>query len=81
MGEMLTVAERAGFEIRALENLRHHYRLTLRCWVRRLEDHAEEARQIVGETNFRIWGLYLAGSAHYFKRGRLGLYESLLAKN
>jgi len=57
IGEMLTVAEKAGFEIRALENLRHHCRLTLRCWVRRLEDHAEEAWQIVGRTNFRIWPL------------------------
>ena len=36
----LTAAEGAGFEVRDLENFREHYGLTLRQWVRRLEEHA-----------------------------------------
>jgi cyclopropane-fatty-acyl-phospholipid synthase len=74
-------AEEAGFEIRDVENLREHYYLTLCQWLRRLEGHAERVRELVGELKYRIWRLYLAGSAHYFQSGKLGLYQALLTKN
>ena len=48
--------------------------------VRRLEDHAEQARQITEETTYRIWRLYMAASAHRFRSARLNLYHTLLAK-
>jgi cyclopropane-fatty-acyl-phospholipid synthase len=54
--------------------------LTLRHWVRRLENHADEARRITSDTTYRIWRLYMAGSAHGFRSGRLNLYQTLLAK-
>ncbi|HEV7220305.1 MAG TPA: cyclopropane-fatty-acyl-phospholipid synthase family protein [Terriglobales bacterium] len=78
---MLANAERAGFEVRDLENLREHYCLTAKQWLRRLEAHAKEAEAIVGEIKYRMWRLYLAGSAYYFQRGWLDLYQSLLVKN
>jgi cyclopropane-fatty-acyl-phospholipid synthase len=34
----------------------------------------------MGETKYRIWRLYLAGSAYYFQSGKLNLYQSLLVK-
>jgi cyclopropane-fatty-acyl-phospholipid synthase len=77
----LLAAEEAGFEIRDLENLREHYFLTLCQWLRRLEAAAAEARSLVGELKYRIWRLYLAGSAYYFQSGKLDLYQSLLVKN
>jgi cyclopropane-fatty-acyl-phospholipid synthase len=76
----IRAAESAGFEVRDVESLREHYVLTLRHWVRRLESKAEEARRIVGETAYRIWRLYMAGSAHRFATGRLNLYQGLLCK-
>lgn len=76
----LGAAERAGFEVRDLESLREHYGLTLRQWVRRLEEHAREARNLTDETTYRIWRLYMAGSASQFFSGRLNLYHTLLVK-
>jgi cyclopropane-fatty-acyl-phospholipid synthase len=76
----LRAAERSEFEVRDVESLREHYALTLHHWVQRLESHAEEARQITSDTTYRIWRLYMAGSAHAFRSGRLNVYQTLLAK-
>jgi len=73
-------AEQAGFETRDVENLREHYALTLRRWLRRLEANATEARRLVDAPTYRTWRLYLAGSAYYFQTARLDLYQSLLLK-
>lgn len=77
---VLKAAEPAGFEIRDVENLREHYALTLRHWVRRLEAHYIEARFLVDEATYRTWRLYMAGSAHSFAHGRIAVYQTLLAK-
>jgi cyclopropane-fatty-acyl-phospholipid synthase len=76
----LEVAERAGFEVRDVENLREHYSLTLRHWVANLQRNAESAIAAAGERTYRIWRLYMAGSAQGFRSGRMGLVQSLLAK-
>jgi len=76
----LRCAEEAGFEVRDVENLREHYYLTLRHWLRRMESSMEEATRLVGEVKARTWRLYLAGSAHYFQSGKLDLYQTLLVK-
>jgi len=76
----LGAAERCGFEVRDVESLREHYALTLRHWVHRLEDHAEQARRITDETTYRVWRLYMAASEHRFWSGQLNLYQLLLAK-
>ncbi len=76
----LKAAELSGFELRDIESLREHYALTLHHWVRRLQSHADEARQITSDTTYRIWRLYMAGAAHGFRSGRLNLYQTLLAK-
>ena len=77
---MLRVAESAHFEIRDVENLREHYALTLRHWLRRLETNHDKALQFVDESMYRVWRLYLAGSAHGFHRGHLAVFQTLLAK-
>lgn len=76
----LRAAELSGFEVRDVESLREHYGLTLHHWVRRLEGHAEEARRVTDDMTYRIWRLYMAGSAHAFRSGRLNVYQTLLAK-
>jgi cyclopropane-fatty-acyl-phospholipid synthase len=80
LAHVLAAAESAGFEVRDVENLREHYRLTLRHWVRRLEAAHDTALTFVNETTYRVWRLYMAGSAHSFKRGRLAVYQTLLVK-
>ena len=76
----LREAELSGFELRDVESLREHYALTLHYWVQRLEAHREEARRITDDVTYRIWRLYMAGSAHGFRSGRLNVYQTLFAK-
>src|SRR5207248_269135 len=73
-------AEMSGFEVRDVESLREHYALTLRHWVRRLESHADEARQLTSEVTYRIWRIYMSGSIYAFLTGRANIYQTLLAK-
>jgi cyclopropane-fatty-acyl-phospholipid synthase len=80
VSESLRAAEALGFEVRDVESLREHYAMTLRQWVRRLEAYADTARSVTDETTFRIWRLYMAGSAHQFRSGVLNLYHTLLVK-
>ncbi|MGD0473172.1 MAG: cyclopropane-fatty-acyl-phospholipid synthase family protein [Candidatus Velthaea sp.] len=80
VGELIRSAERAGFELRDVENLREHYAHTLRAWSRNLEAHRTAAIAAASERTYRVWRLYLAGSAQGFARGRMALYQTLLAK-
>jgi cyclopropane-fatty-acyl-phospholipid synthase len=76
----LRIAEELGFEVRDVESLREHYALTLRRWVRRLEQRHDQALEHVDEVTYRIWRLFMSGSAHGFESGRLNVYQSLLVK-
>jgi len=76
----LAAAEKAGFDVRDVENLREHYMRTLRCWVRDLETHRDVVVAATSEQTYRVWRLYMAGSAQGFRVGRLGLFQSLLGK-
>jgi cyclopropane-fatty-acyl-phospholipid synthase len=85
-GELLPVdmtmhaAERAGFEVRDVENLREHYARTLRAWVENLSQHYQAAIDATDWRTERIWRIYMAGSARNFALGRMGLIQTLLAK-
>lgn len=70
----------AGLETRDVEELREHYALTLRHWVRRLERQKDEAIRLTSEATYRIWRLYMAASAHAFTIGRIRLVHLLLSK-
>ncbi len=71
-------AERAGFELRDAESLRASYALTLRHWVANLEANAAAAIELVGEQTYRIWRLYMAGSAAAFERAHISIFQLLL---
>jgi len=73
-------AESCGFEIRDVESLREHYAMTLRHWVRRLEARREQVLRFTDEVTYRVWRIYMAGSAYGFHIGRLNLYQTLLAR-
>ena len=82
-GELLDVGvtalcmERAGFEVRDVENLREHYTSTLRHWVSNLEDNWDEAVELVGEARARVWILYMSGSINGFEDGGIQLNQTL----
>jgi len=80
LSPMTDAAQAAGFEVRDVENLREHYTQTLRMWRRRLEAQEDRARTIVGDATYNVRRFWLAGSAHGFATGLLGLVQVLLAK-
>ena len=76
----LRYAEAAGFEVRDIESLREHYTLTLRHWARGLELHRDQALRVVGDPTYRVWRLFLHGSAYGFSVGLLNIYQAVLLK-
>ncbi len=77
VGSVITAMQAAGFEARHMEDLREHYALTLRAWVRNLEEHWDEAVADVGANRARVWRLYMAGSALGFEQGRIRVNQVL----
>lgn len=69
-----------GFECWDIESLRSHYARTLWQWVERLEANRDAAFAEVGEKVFRIWRVYMAGSAHAFERGWMSVFQVLAGK-
>jgi len=80
IGTVQQIMEDASFEIHDIEGLRSHYALTLREWVRRLEERREEALQHVPESVYRVWRLYMAACALQFEEGCAGIYQVLISK-
>jgi len=78
VSEVSSALERAGFEILDVEDLRPHYAMTCRRWVRRLEQASEQARALTNEMIYRIWRLYMAGAGYYFQQGSLRVYQALV---
>ena len=71
---------RQGLETFDAESLREHYARTLWHWVDRLEANAFAARAEVGDEKYRIWRIYMAGSAYAFDRGWLSLWQVVAGK-
>jgi cyclopropane-fatty-acyl-phospholipid synthase len=51
------------------------YAETLRHWIRRLEEHRDEAVRLVGEERVRVWRLYLRAARANFLDGFLSIYQ------
>jgi cyclopropane-fatty-acyl-phospholipid synthase len=80
LGEMVVALEGGGFEVLDVEALRRHYALTLRAWVKNLEEQWDEAVRFTSEGRARIWRLYMAASALGFESGLTGVNQVLLQK-
>lgn len=80
LGEMVSALESGGLEVLDVEALRRHYALTLRAWVRRLEDNWDEAAKLTGLGRARVWRLYMASSALGFEAGITGVSQILVQR-
>jgi cyclopropane-fatty-acyl-phospholipid synthase len=69
-----------GLESWDVESLRPHYAKTLWHWVERLEANRAAAIAAVGERLYRVWRIYMAGSALGFERGWMSVYQVLAGK-
>lgn len=77
VSDVCDAMEKAGFELLDVESLRRHYALTLRHWVKSLESQRDKAIACSSEVTYRLWRLYMAGSAYYFDEGGIGLHQIL----
>ena len=80
IGLALKEMSAAGLEAMDVENLRHHYTLTLRHCTSRYEAAGERVRQIAGDRRYRIWRVYLAGCAYAFEHGWTAIHQVLAVK-
>ncbi len=80
LSQIVLKAEKAGFEVLDVENLRPHYARTCRLWVERLLSHEELCTELVGAATFRTWVLYLAVSSLNFEAGLTDVFQVLLMK-
>jgi cyclopropane-fatty-acyl-phospholipid synthase len=80
ISHVLEAMSAQGLECADVEALRPHYARTLWQWVDRLEANRAQALAAVGERLYRIWRIYMAGSAQAFERGWLSVYQVLAGK-
>lgn len=80
VSRVIEAMARQGLECIDAEALREHYAKTLWCWVDRLEANTGAAIDEVGAERFRVWRIYMAGSAHAFDRGWMSLWQVLAGK-
>ena len=77
VGAVVSAMQQAGFEVRHLENLREHYALTLRAWVRNLEGCWDDAVRLAGSGRARVWRLYMAAAAVGFEHDDNQIHQVL----
>ncbi|RQZ12427.1 class I SAM-dependent methyltransferase [Burkholderia sp. Bp9031] len=77
----LRAMQSGGLEALDVENLRRHYVKTLENWTERFEAHSERIRKMVGESRYRIWRVYLAGSAQAFSLDNVSIYQIVCQKS
>ena len=54
--------------------------MTLRAWVKKLEENWDEAVRLTTDGRARIWRLYMAASALGFEAGLTGVNQVLVQK-
>ncbi|MGZ4540810.1 MAG: class I SAM-dependent methyltransferase [Blastococcus sp.] len=77
LGSTITALDRAGLEVRDVENLREHYALTLRAWVARLDRQWDDAVALTSPGRARVWRLYMVASALAFQFGEISVNQTL----
>ncbi|MEZ5663543.1 MAG: cyclopropane-fatty-acyl-phospholipid synthase family protein [Burkholderiaceae bacterium] len=75
IGTVLRAMQEGGLETFDVENLRRHYAHTLRLWSHAFEARADRIRSLVDEKRWRIWRVYLAGSAWAFEHDEIALFQ------
>jgi cyclopropane-fatty-acyl-phospholipid synthase len=80
LGSTLDLLERAGHEVVDVHALREHYVWTVGPWLDTLRERRDEAIELVGEEQYRVWLLYLAGAALAFEENRMGVHQILTVR-
>lgn len=82
MPDLLSAANGSPFELTAAHNDRHSYFLTIRAWAENLDAARDEIVARFGEETYRVFRLYLWGTAHGLHRwGRMESYRLVFQKS
>ena len=73
-------AERAGFTVKRVQQLRLHYARTLDTWAAALESHRDEAIRIQSQEVYDRYMKYLTGCADLFREGYTDVAQFTLTK-
>ncbi len=73
-------AERAGFSVQRVQQLRLHYARTLDTWAGALESHRDEAIAVQSQEVYDRYMKYLTGCADLFREGYTDVAQFTLAK-
>ena len=76
--EYLAEVAKTPFQLAGVWDDRHNYYLTTKTWAQRLENNREMIEQRWGQQLFRIFQLYLWGSAEGFHSGMIDAYRVVL---
>ena len=71
LSEAMEIFEGRNLSVLDVENIRLHYAVTCRDWLRRFEDRLSDVRDMFDERFVRMWRLYLATSMVAFECGTL----------
>ena len=74
----LRAVERSVFDLVEVRSDRHHYALTTRRWAENLERNRSTVVEGWGERTYRLFRLYLWGSASALAKGTLEAYRMVL---
>lgn len=77
---LVPAMQSAGLEALDVECLRRHYARTLGFWSKNYEQQSQAIQGLVNETTYRVWRIYLAGSAHAFSQNWVSVYQVLACK-
>ena len=80
LGATLNLLETAGLEVVDVHSLREHYVWTVRPWLDTLQERRAEAVALIGEEQWRVWLLYLAGAMLAFEENRMGVHQILMVR-
>jgi cyclopropane-fatty-acyl-phospholipid synthase len=80
LGATLSLLEAAGLEVVDVHSLREHYVWTVRPWLDTLQERRAEAVALIGEEQWRVWLLYLAGGLLAFEENRMGVHQVLMVR-
>jgi cyclopropane-fatty-acyl-phospholipid synthase len=76
-GQIVSMMQDNGLEVRHSENLREHYAMTLKGWCENLVDNWEDGVAEVGANRARVWLLYMAACRVGFDSRVIELHQVL----
>ncbi|TNG01495.1 MAG: class I SAM-dependent methyltransferase [Gammaproteobacteria bacterium] len=79
--EMMEIFEPFRFSVLDVENLRLHYAKTLKHWMQRFEQNADDIEAQLDKAFVKAWRMYLAGSTAAFRVGELQLFQVVFTRS